>query len=338
MFAVYILWKRRQWFTELGALFKDRCFLFILFFCYFFVSLISITVLYPRAHYLLLPGILTIVGISMLVVDKVRQPVSDDFWKITLLGMLLLFVGSYTYGRPVPKKHNLATIGYLTSLGINQEVHLLDALGGIGQYVGKNYHRVVDYHKTQNFNKFLKNNNINMILMSPNLMSDTRFKNDLEWVRFYKDDYAQRGFKKADIPDSDYQLVVAWTLLNKVIFNPLIDTCRGFYPSDNWTKGYAVIPQINYYLTNEDRYLVLHTKGYHPYRNDFEKLELHLYINGNQIEYSHREEKTHFFKLNKADAIINDIRIESSTFVPKRLGINNDTRELGIDVAFIVVK
>jgi len=177
-----------------------------------------------------------------------------------------------------------------------------------------------------------------MILMSPNLMSDTRFKNDLEWVRFYKDDYAQRGFKKADIPDSDYQLVVAWTLLNKVIFNPLIDPCRGFYPSDNWTKGYAVIPQINYYLTNEDRYLVLHTKGYHPYRNDFEKLELHLYINGNQIEYSHREEKTHFFKLNKADAIINDIRIESSTFVPKRLGINNDTRELGIDVAFIVVK
>jgi hypothetical protein len=35
---------------------------------------------------------------------------------------------------------------------------------------------------------------------------------------------------------------------------------------------------------------------------------------------------------------INEIQINSSTFIPKDLGINNDHRQLGIDVASIEIR
>jgi len=172
--VVYIFWKRRQWYTEWASVFKLKRMVFILFSCYLLVSLISIGVTFPRSHYLIVPGVLIIIGVSLLFVDKVQQPSSDDLWKAILFGLILLLVGPYTNGRLASKMHNRATVQFLKSMEIKREVRLMDALGGIGTYVGSNYRLVPEYYKSKKFNQFLKNREINMIIVSGNLVNDTR--------------------------------------------------------------------------------------------------------------------------------------------------------------------
>ena len=66
--------------------------------------------------------------------------------------------------------------------------------------------------------------------------------------------------------------------------------------------------------------------------------EKRIYVNGNLLEFSHQTNNEFFFELNQEDRRIDSIRILSSTFVPKILGINDDTRKLGLDVAYIYVR
>ena len=65
------------------------------------------------------------------------------------------------------------------------------------------------------------------------------------------------------------------------------------------------------------------------------------YKNRDTIEnssYYSKDDKTLYFELNKSVPVINEIKIKSSTFIPKQLGWNDDTRELGIDVRGMLVR
>jgi len=121
------------------------------------------------------------------------------------------------------------------------------------------------------------------------------------------------------------------------IFSPLLNYSQGFYPDRIWTKGDAKISGLKYEMAKNDKFLALNTKGFHPFRDDIEKLGLKIFINGKELQFSHKKGNVIFYNLS-GRIKINEIRIISSTFVPKELGINEDTRKLGIDVAHITIR
>jgi len=105
-----------------------------------------------------------------------------------------------------------------------------------------------------------------------------------------------------------------------------------------WTNGDSNIVDIGYDVKAEDNYLALKTFGWSPFKSDINKLGLKIATNGSSLKFSHTKNSAYYFILDKNIKQINEIRIISPTFVPKELGINNDTRRLGIDVASIEIE
>jgi len=107
----------------------------------------------------------------------------------------------------------------------------------------------------------------------------------------------------------------------------------GFHDDKVWTKGALSLTNIDIGV-DDNQFLVLETFGHNPMGNNIEKLNLMVKINGNATEFVKHNGNRYFFSL--ADIkIIKDINILSNTFIPKDLGINRDTRELGMDIKSI---
>ncbi len=113
---------------------------------------------------------------------------------------------------------------------------------------------------------------------------------------------------------------------------------QNFYNDNIWTNGEGIINNIGYVIQPNDEFLVLHTKGWNPYKNDLQKLKLKIFVNGSELNYMKKENNSYYFSLKSEIKTIEEIRIKSSTFVPYKLNIGEDHRELGIDVDFIVIE
>lgn len=113
---------------------------------------------------------------------------------------------------------------------------------------------------------------------------------------------------------------------------------KNFYDDFIWTNGDGRIIDMRYDVKAEDKYLVLKTFGWNPLKNDLNKLGLKIVTNGSSLKFSHVKDNAFYFFLDKTFKEINEIQIISSTFVSKELGINDDARRLGIDVASIEIK
>jgi hypothetical protein len=121
-----------------------------------------------------------------------------------------LLARHYCTGQP-----NLNTIKFLRSLEIKTPVHILEAQGGYGIYVGRNYNRVAEYDKNANFCSFVHDTQIDMVVLSDGLRSDDRFFNDPEWLLFIEDP-GKFGFIHLDIPHvPNRSLLVTKALLSK---------------------------------------------------------------------------------------------------------------------------
>ena len=107
---------------------------------------------------------------------------------------------------------------------------------------------------------------------------------------------------------------------------------KNFYEDKIWTKGDSVLKNIDYEVGSEDKSFILHTKGWGYYKNDLQKLDLRVFINNTKLEFKKSEGNSYYFKMPKGVAKVNEIRIVSTTFNPKEMGINSDDRALGIDV------
>lgn len=109
----------------------------------------------------------------------------------------------------------------------------------------------------------------------------------------------------------------------------------GFYPDFLWTDGNALIKDLNIKRDPKDQFLVISTKGYNPYRGNPRKLNLEVLVNGQDLKFVKAEKNSFFFALDGDLSIINTINVKSSTFRPSSLGINNDQRDLGLDIELI---
>jgi hypothetical protein len=131
-----------------------------------------------------------------------------------------------------------------------------------------------------------------------------------------------------------FNLYVSIYKLNKMVILPEDFMHKeGFYSDNNWTNGAAVISDIYIPLNEKIKYLVLNTHGLCPI--NVENLNIELKVNGIKLQMIKKDNYSYFFELTEGIKIINSININSATFIPQILDINNDTRSLGIDVKSI---
>lgn len=119
--------------------------------------------------------------------------------------------------------------------------------------------------------------------------------------------------------------------------HPSLFEIEHFYGDNLWTNGDGLIKDVAYQVTPSDRYLTLVTRGFSPLKDDLEKLNLAIFVNGVELKFVRHSGVSYCFKLNTSVKEINEIRIRSMTFTPKTLGLNSDERQLGVDVASIKI-
>lgn len=114
-----------------------------------------------------------------------------------------------------------STIAFIQSLNLspNQPINFLEAEGGIAVYLSNKYQYVAHYEKQENFQSFLQNNNINMILITENLLKDTRYRDDREFKEVIQQPQ-EFGFRVFTIPQTQATLLVAEHLLSPNKINP----------------------------------------------------------------------------------------------------------------------
>lgn len=112
---------------------------------------------------------------------------------------------------------------------------------------------------------------------------------------------------------------------------------EGMHDDAVWTKGMVRFSNLNIPVDGE-KFVKVSLYGYHPYVNDMDKLAIKVSVNTEELNFSHREKNDFYFNLKKYCIVVNEIQIQSSTFVPDKIGLNKDTRELGLDIKNIVIE
>jgi hypothetical protein len=178
-------------------------------------ALISIIIIYPRAHYLLILGVLLATVITVSFTNFPWKEEQTNLKSLLVLSILMvLLTPRFDENLRGVQKPNLSTIQSIQSLKIYQTVNLLGSDGGYDIYLGDNFHRIEVNEKNTNFNNFRIDHNINLIILSDTLLNSTRFKSDPEWHVFLADSQ-HFGYVQIQIPNTDRKIIVQTSLLHK---------------------------------------------------------------------------------------------------------------------------
>jgi hypothetical protein len=191
--------------------------------------LLSVLIMYPRMHYLIIQEALVIVALSYFISNafednaKVKQA---GQLRSFMLGLLILGLtpnlvsGWFFMPNELAKRQNtnratlqnLNTLEFINSLKITEKVNLLEEGVRYIAFLGDNYKSIPDFYKKEPFNNFIRNYRINMIVLDENLEQDKRFVDDNEFKAFLENPQLL-GFIKLSIPHTRKYLFVKDKLL-----------------------------------------------------------------------------------------------------------------------------
>jgi hypothetical protein len=191
----------------------------IMLFIFLTPSAITVLVIYPRQHHIFLAGW---IAISYLAVCIGKNQANYFLQKKEMLLLLVACILLTLKQIPPQIESNrfptLTTIKFLRTLNVSTKVNILEAEGGFHIYLSSNFKRVAEYDKHQPWNVFLKKHDINMIVVTQNLLSDPRFKSDHEWLHFLKNP-TKYGFSEIQIPHVPDRKIFYKNDLNITMFN-----------------------------------------------------------------------------------------------------------------------
>ncbi len=182
-------------------------------------GIISGIIISPRHHYLLVPSTLFIIIIMTLIVKDNSYKETFNLNQLLLIGIITMSVTptpeiiyGFDYNYSPTKRAN--TIRFIQSLHIQKQVYILEERNDLDIFLGENFHNIPGYTKHIDFNNFVKQTNINMIIVTERLQKDPRFKYDKEWNMFLEQ-YSKDGYKKVGIPDvQDIQIYLHESLIS----------------------------------------------------------------------------------------------------------------------------
>lgn len=176
---------------------------YVLLFLFPIPSVISMFLIYPRNHYMLIIYVFWFVLLGILLSEKINSAMPDGTKSILLLGLLLI---TFTpYPRVDKPQFLLNLIRYVQSMQIEERVNVLEADGGYSVYLGDNFNWVRPEKQT-GFRDFVREKAINMIILSAPLKDDVRFANDDEWLRFLANP-EELGFVRIEVPNSNNRVL-----------------------------------------------------------------------------------------------------------------------------------
>ena len=107
----------------------------------------------------------------------------------------------------------------------------------------------------------------------------------------------------------------------------------GFFKESVWTTESARISGFNFDISGF-KYMKIRVYGDNiAYHYDPDKMGLELFVDGTKVNYHSRRGNSIYFEIDQNSA--HEITIHTKTFVPKKYGMGNDSREVGIDIASI---
>ena len=169
--------------------------------------LASVLLIHPREHYLLFP---VCFFLALLIAAAYPRAARTSFsWP----GMLpLLMLVAVFFSVQVAQERSTApvlnTVQAINALNVIADIDLLDADGGYGVYLNKPSRRHIAQEKTTGFAALLKERSIDLIVASPRLMNDQRYRGDPEWEQFFSGAYAP-AFRRVPVPGTETTLFVA---------------------------------------------------------------------------------------------------------------------------------
>lgn len=110
---------------------------------------------------------------------------------------------------------------------------------------------------------------------------------------------------------------------------------QGFFSDNNWTSGDATLAGFRLPVPAGHRRLVLEVGPAHAFRSDTARLAVRVFANGVPLAPEGGAGGILVFRLYRSASVIERLRIVSSTYVPRELGIGSDARRLGVPVVAI---
>ena len=104
---------------------------------------------------------------------------------------------------------------------------------------------------------------------------------------------------------------------------------------NNWTTGDALLRGVRLQVPAGHRRLALAIGAAHPFRADLRRLAVRVWANDQELPAAGSDGPVLLFTLPAGLAAIDELRIVSSTFVPRELGLGQDSRTLGIPIEWI---
>lgn len=182
--------------------------------CYMIPVLLSVIIIFPREHYLLMLGVLLIIAVSILITEKGTER-GPGIKRLALISLIAVAAVPAPYSAAsATYRVNVETFRFIQSLHITDEVNLLEPEGGYATFSGPNFHAVIPYTKETDFDSFRSETGINMIILTERLKGDSRYKADKEWLSFLEN-CNSRGYVVMEIPGTNKSLIVERSLLHQ---------------------------------------------------------------------------------------------------------------------------
>ena len=107
---------------------------------------------------------------------------------------------------------------------------------------------------------------------------------------------------------------------------------------NNWTTGDALLRGLRLGVPAGHRKLALAVGAAHPFRTEWQRLGVRVWANGQELPARGADGPVLLFTLPTGLVAIDELRVVSSTFVPRELGLGQDSRTLGIPIEWITTR